>query len=234
MPKVEKEITVAAPLTTVYQVWHNFENFPRFMNNIEEVRVVGGNRSHWRAKGPLGRDAEWDAEITLDEPERTIGWRSIPGNSNVDTAGRVNFDRIDGATRLRVMIQYEPKGGVAGEVVAKIFANPERQIEGDLKRFKEAVERGPEQAGFTFEPVMQSGVAPGTDIATADAGTQRSSSPDAERESLGGSMGATSERDLEQIEDRSSGVQPADTDDPAVRQRTGEDFGHSKTKLPDV
>ena len=233
MPKVEKEITVAAPVSTVYQVWHNFENFPRFMDNIEEVRVVGGNRSHWRAKGPLGRDAEWDAEITLDEPERTIGWRSIPGNSNVHTAGRVNFDRMDGATRLRVMIQYEPGGGVAGDIVAKIFAHPDRQIEGDLQRFKAAVERGPD-AGFTFEPVMQSGVAPGTDIGTAETGTRGTSPPDAERESLGGSMGATSERDLENIEDMNSGVQPTETDDPAVRQRTGEDFGHSKTDLPDV
>ena len=234
MPKVEKEITVAAPVTTVYQVWHNFENFPRFMDNIQEVRVVGGNRSHWRARGPLGRDAEWDAEITLDEPEHTIGWRSIPGSSNVKTAGRVNFDRMDGATRLRVTVQYEPSGGVAGDVVAKIFANPERQIEGDLQRFKEAVERGAEQSGFVFQPVMQSGVAPGTDIARRSAGGRSSSSGGGDSESLGGSMGATSERDLEKIEDMNSGVQPADTDDPAVRQRTGEDFGHSKKKLPDV
>jgi len=203
------------------------------MDNIEEVRVVGGNRSHWRAKGPLGRDAEWDAEITLDEPERTIGWRSIPGNSNVDAAGRVNFDRVDGATRLRVMVQYEPSGGVAGDIVAKIFANPDRQIEGDLQRFKEAVERGPEQSGFAFEPVMQSGVTPGTDIATGNTGT-RIASRDGQNESLGGSMGATSERDLEKIEGANSGVQPTETDDPAVRQRTGEDFGHSKKELPDV
>ena len=88
MTKVKKEVTVRAPLDIVYQAWHNFENFPRFMANIEDVRVVSGGRSHWKAKGPLGSSAEWDAELTLDEPNRAIGWRSI-GKSSLTTAGRV-------------------------------------------------------------------------------------------------------------------------------------------------
>lgn len=103
MPRVEKEITVNAPPESVYQVWRNFENFPRFMNNIEEVRVVsGGERSHWKAKGPLGIAAEWDAEMTLDEPGKAVGWRSIEGNQSLSTAGRVNFEPAGSeATRLR-------------------------------------------------------------------------------------------------------------------------------------
>src|SRR5437762_7682709 len=118
MPKVEKEIIVAAPVDTVYQVWHNFENFPRFMDNIEEVRVVGGNRSHWKAKGPLGSDAEWDAEMTLDEPGKAIGWRSIEGNQQLSTAGRVNFRPAgDSTTQVSVVIQYDAPTGAAGNVV---------------------------------------------------------------------------------------------------------------------
>ena len=81
---------------------------------------------------------------------------------------------------------------------------------------------------------MQSGVAPGTGIAGGGSSTGGGAVADAESESLGASLGATSERDLESIDDMNSGVQPAETDDPAVRQRTGEDFGHSKTELPDV
>ena len=64
MARVEREIVVQAPPDTVYQVWHNFENFPGFMRNVEEVRPMGAGRFHWRAHGAPGFDAEWDAEIT--------------------------------------------------------------------------------------------------------------------------------------------------------------------------
>jgi uncharacterized membrane protein len=147
MPKVEKEITVNAPRDTVYQAWRNFENFPQFMDNIQEVRCVsGGNRSHWKAKGPLGKDAEWDAEMTLDEPGESIGWRSIEGNQSLSTAGRVNFkDDAPGATCVKVVIQYDAPAGAAGNLVTQIFSNPDKQIEEDLERFKERVEG----SGFT-------------------------------------------------------------------------------------
>jgi uncharacterized membrane protein len=150
MPKVETEITVEAPADKVYRAWHNFENFPRFMDNIEDVRVVGGNRSHWKAKGPLGADADWDAEMTLDEPGRAIGWRSIDGNQQLQTAGRVNFEPVgEAATQVSVVIQYDAPGGAAGNVVTQIFSNPENQIAEDLRRFKEVVEsqQGFEQGG---------------------------------------------------------------------------------------
>lgn len=141
MPRVERDIVVQAPAENVYQVWHNFENFPSFMENIEEVRCIDDRRSHWRAKGPLGQHAEWDAEVTTDEPRRRIAWRSIEGSGNVRTAGEARFEELDGATRVRVTMEYEPQGGLAGEVAAKIFANPDKQVEEDLHRFKEGVER---------------------------------------------------------------------------------------------
>lgn len=144
MPKVQKEITVNVPREAVYRAWKNFENFPRFMNNIEEVRVVGGgNRSHWKAKGPLGKTAEWDAEVTLDEPGEAIGWRSIDGNQSLSTAGRVNFsDAGANATRVQAIIQYDAPAGAAGNLVTQMFANPDSQVEEDLARFKEEVEAG--------------------------------------------------------------------------------------------
>jgi uncharacterized membrane protein len=151
MPKVKHRTTVYAPIDLVYQAWHNFENFPRFMSNVEEVRVVGGGRSHWKAKAALGAHAEWDAEITLDEPNRAIGWRSIRGSSSgIDTAGRVNFEEKQGATDVEVTIEYTPPGGLAGDVVSKVFASPERQVAEDLQRFKDVMERGVELSGLNF------------------------------------------------------------------------------------
>ncbi len=141
MNQIEKQIVVQAPADTVYQVWRNFENFPGFMDNIEEVRDIGDGRSHWKAKGPLGKDAEWDAELTVDEPAHAIAWRSVEGSS-VTTAGRVSFDASGAATVVHLQLGYEAPGGMLGEVVAKLFANPDHQVEEDLQRFKDGLEGG--------------------------------------------------------------------------------------------
>jgi uncharacterized membrane protein len=149
--KVKKSISVDAPVDVVYGAWRNFENFPQFMGNIEEVRVLHSGRSHWKAKGPLGAAAEWDAEMTLDEPNNAIGWRSIGGDrSGVDTAGRVSFRPQEHRTEVDVTIEYTAPGGLVGEAVTKFFANPERQIEDDLRRFKETIERGGDRSGFRY------------------------------------------------------------------------------------
>jgi uncharacterized membrane protein len=196
MTKVKKEVVVQAPVDVVYGAWRNFENFPRFMQNIREVRVSSDSRSHWVASGPLGASAEWNAEMTLDEPNHAIGWRSIPGGGSITNAGRVNFDDVGGATRVDVTLEYEAPAGPAGEAVAKIFSNPEKQIEEDLGRFKEAIERGAEASGFVY------GDGP------AD-------------ETLGGSMGPVTESDLEKIDRAMEGdghTEPADPDEAAPGQ----------------
>ncbi len=193
MSKVKKSVTVQAPVDIVYRAWHNFENFPNFMSNIDEVRVVQGGRSHWKAKGPLGSHAEWDAEVTMDEPNQAIGWRSIEGNSAVKTAGRVNFRDQAGGTELDVTLEYAAPGGVVGDVVTKIFANPEQQIEEDLQRFKEIIEKGAELSGMKLDNVMSG------------------------EQSLGGSMGSVTEQDLNAIAGTNSGISPSSVDDPAER-----------------
>jgi uncharacterized membrane protein len=141
MSKVEREIVVQAPADTVYQVWRNFENFPNFMSNIDAVTETGNGRSHWRAKGPLGSAAEWDAEMVVDEPGRAIAWRSIetPDN-NVRTQGAVRFEDAGDATRLFVTMSYDAPAKGLGELAAKIFSNPEKQVDEDLRRFKQMIE----------------------------------------------------------------------------------------------
>jgi uncharacterized membrane protein len=193
MSKVKKSISVDAPVDVVYGAWRNFENFPRFMGNIEDVRVVNGGRSHWKAKGPLGAAAEWDAEITLDEPNNAIGWRSVAGDrSGIETAGRVNFRPQASSTEVDVTIEYAAPGGLVGEAVTKIFSNPERQIEEDLGRFKETIEKGVELSGFRYG------------IAGTEGG-------------FGGSMGGATQSDLDRIANTNSGIAPEKVDDPATR-----------------
>ena len=89
---VQKTINIAAPVEEVYDFWTNFENFPRFMSHLQEVRDLGNGRSHWVAAGPVGTRASWNAILTRAEPDQLIAWKSEPG-SLVASAGCVRFQR---------------------------------------------------------------------------------------------------------------------------------------------
>src|SRR6476659_6827405 len=82
MQRVEKSVRVHAPADQVYEFWRDFENFPRFMEHVESVQVMdaGKRLSHWKLKGPLGMDVEYDAELAKDEPNKMIGWNSTRGS----------------------------------------------------------------------------------------------------------------------------------------------------------
>ena len=141
--RVTRTIIVKAPVEKAYQVWANLENFPHFMKNVKSVTPMGDGSTHWKVKGPLGATVEWDAEITKFEENKRVGWNTKDREGNdVTTSGQVTFLELEqGQTEVTVVMQYEPeKGGVAGDVVAKIFTNPEKQLEEDLQNFKKFIE----------------------------------------------------------------------------------------------
>jgi len=142
--QVEKAMTVNAAPQTLYAFWRDFENLPRFMRNLDSVRVIDSKRSHWVADGPMGIKAEWEAEIINEIPGKLIGWRSVEG-SRVDNAGSVHFKPAPGGrgTEVKVVLRYDPPGGVFGAAVAKIFGDdPDHQVQEDLRRFKQLMETG--------------------------------------------------------------------------------------------
>jgi uncharacterized membrane protein len=139
--KVEKSITVNLPVQEVYRFWRNFENLPRFMDHLESVNVLDENRSHWVAKAPAGTRVEWDATIHNEIENQLIAWRSLPG-SEVNNAGSVHFTPIDAyRTEVQVVLSYEPPAGKLGAAVARVLGEePSRQVEDDLRRFKQVME----------------------------------------------------------------------------------------------
>ena len=140
---VRHAVTVNRMIEEVYDFWHNFSNFPRFMAHVESV-TVAGRRSHWVAKAPAGMKVEWDAEIVEDAENERIAWRSLPG-SDVQHSGSVRFVRAPGArgTEVRVELMYTPPVGAVGRTIAKLFGEePEQQVRDDLRRFKQIVETG--------------------------------------------------------------------------------------------
>jgi uncharacterized membrane protein len=147
MARVARDIVVNAPLRSVYNQWTQFEEFPAFMEGVEEVRQQGDRYLHWRARIG-GREEEWDAEIQEQIPDEKIIWRSTTGSEN---AGMVTFrEEGPGQTLVHLEMSYQPEGVVeqAGDALGMV----ERQVEGDLERFKEFIEaRGRETGGWRGE-----------------------------------------------------------------------------------
>lgn len=140
---VRKTLTVNAPVDRVWELWSNFENFPRFMSHLREVRKIDDRQSHWVAAGPAGVPVEWDAVITEWIPKQLIAWKSVEG-STVDTAGRVGFrPTLDDQTEIDLQMSYDPPAGVIGHAIASLFGtDPKRAIDEDTMRLKSLVEEG--------------------------------------------------------------------------------------------
>ena len=140
---INKAININAPVDQVYQFWSNFENLPRFMAHLKQVKDMGNGRSHWVATGPAGTTAEWDAVVTRQVPNELISWESIEG-SEVKTSGMVRFRQNPvGGTRVTVHLNYTPPAGVIGHAVAALFGtDPKQAMDEDLVRLKSLFETG--------------------------------------------------------------------------------------------
>jgi uncharacterized membrane protein len=130
-----ESIDVNVPIQTAYNQWTQFEEFPRFMDGVEEVKQVSDTLTHWKVKiGGVAR--EYDAKITEQLPDERISWTSVDGPDN---AGVVTFHRIDeNTTRVTLQLEAEPDGVL--ENVADKAGLIKHQATGDLKRFKDFVE----------------------------------------------------------------------------------------------
>jgi uncharacterized membrane protein len=134
MATIEKSIDVRVPVSVAYDQWTQFEEFPKFMNGVVDVRQLDDTHLHWAAEIG-GERREWDAEIVEQKPDRVIAWRSTDG---VPNSGRVEFEPIDDGTKVTVQMQYETEG--AKEKIGSALGFDEGQVEEDLERFRDVVE----------------------------------------------------------------------------------------------
>lgn len=140
--EVEKTIRIDAPPEQVYDMFANYENFPRYMSNVLEVRDLGNRRSHWVVKGPAGTEFTWNAVLTEQDRPHRLAWESEPG-AEVAQAGSIRFEPLRGGTRVTVHMSYRPPAGMAGHAVASLLGrDPKHQMDDDLARMKTLVERG--------------------------------------------------------------------------------------------
>jgi uncharacterized membrane protein len=139
---IEDSIEVNVPISTAYNQWTQFEDFPKFMKGVIEVRQLDDTHVHWRAEIG-GKEEQWDAEITEQIPDTRIAWRSTSGAKN---EGIVKFYKIsDSVTRIVLQMDYGPKGLV--EEIGDALGIVKMRASGDLKRFKDFIESHGKETG---------------------------------------------------------------------------------------
>jgi uncharacterized membrane protein len=147
MTSVTQSIDVNAPVSTAYNQWTQFEEFPEFMDAVKEVRQLDDRTLEWTAEIG-GQEETWTAEISEQIPDERVAWHAIDGKRN---AGVVTFHRIEPAkTRVTLQMEWQPEGAV--ETAGAAIGADDRQIKGDLERFKEFIEsRGSATAAYRGE-----------------------------------------------------------------------------------
>jgi uncharacterized membrane protein len=141
---VKQTVTIDKPTDELFRFWRNFENLPKFMQHLKDVKMQGETKSHWVANAPLGATVEWDAEIFTEKENEMIAWKSLPG-SQIMNAGTVQFRELSEGrgTEVKVELNYEPPAGGFGAAIAKLLGeDPEQQVREDLRHFKNLMEAG--------------------------------------------------------------------------------------------
>jgi len=133
--EVSRTLTVEAPVERVWEFWNDFENLPRFLSHVREVKRTGPDRTHWVVAGPGGAPVEWDAVVTKRVPNEEIAWRSVEG-ALLEHEGSVRFRPVGpDVTELQIRMTYRPVGGALGHGVAAVLGrDPASLIDDDLGR----------------------------------------------------------------------------------------------------
>jgi uncharacterized membrane protein len=142
MEQIDRDIDVDVPVGVAYNQWTQFEEFPRFMTGVKEVRQLDATHLRWRAE-IWGKDKEWEAEITEQEPDVRISWKSVDG---AWSAGTVRFEPLGvDRTRVRLAMGYDPQGFV--ENVGDALGIVGQRVQATLEDFKKFIEQRAVETG---------------------------------------------------------------------------------------
>jgi uncharacterized membrane protein len=156
---IGRTVTINRPRAELFAYWRDFANLATFMENVERIEVLDGNRSHWVVKAPAGKTVEWISAITEERDGEFIAWASEDG-ADVPNSGRVDFRDAQSArgTIVTATILYDPPAGTIGRLVAKMFQRePAIQARRDLRRFKQLMETGEIATGARNRRLQEEG-----------------------------------------------------------------------------
>ncbi|HLF78779.1 MAG TPA: SRPBCC family protein [Dehalococcoidia bacterium] len=136
--RLDVGVTVDASLETTFQQWLLFEDYPRFMDGVEDVRRLEDGRLLWQLDR-AGELTERTSRITRQVPNQLLVWESEAGI--VDAVSLTFSPLMDRQTGIQMQITFDPqdfegykghKGGSLGFLMQRAHA--------DLARFKDIVE----------------------------------------------------------------------------------------------
>jgi uncharacterized membrane protein len=131
----EHTIVVDRPVSVVYDEWSQFENYPEFMDNVENVKQLDATTTHWKVRVG-GIEREYDATVIERRPDEVIEWHTVDGP---DQGGMVAFAPIDDSrTRITLTMVFQPVG--LTENVGDTFGAVSAGVEHSLERFKVFIE----------------------------------------------------------------------------------------------
>ena len=152
------------PLSQAYNQWTQFEDFPHFMSGVDSVRQLDDTTVHFKTS-IAGVKREYDARITVQQPDQRVTWESLDEPRN---AGTVWFEALNPTeTRVSVELAWEPDSAV--EKLGAAVGLDSHQVASDLKRFKKFIEEREVETGAWRERVSGSEVSGGT---PTDSGTK--------------------------------------------------------------
>jgi len=142
---IQRWTDVAVPVEEAYDKWTNFEEFPKFMHRVLEVKQEEEGKLHWQEKIWFST-REWDGEIVEQRKNDRIAWKSVAGTQH---SGVISFHRLDKSlTRVLVTVDFVPTGMI--EKMASGMRFVKRAVEADLARFKAYAELG-EAEGLEYK-----------------------------------------------------------------------------------
>lgn len=137
---VTASYVIDLPRPEIFTFWRKLENLPIFMKHLESVKQITPTLSHWVAKGALGVQVEWDAQIINEKENELIAWRSV-NDASLANAGSVRFKDAENGTLVEIDIEYVPPLGKLSDALAGLFSqNLQRLLEKDLHEFKKLVD----------------------------------------------------------------------------------------------
>jgi ribosome-associated toxin RatA of RatAB toxin-antitoxin module len=148
MATVQESITVDVPVRQAYNQWTQFEDFPNFMSGVDAVRQLDDTTVHFETS-IAGVKREYDAQITVQEPDQRVTWESLnePRNS-----GTVWFEALGAdETKVNVELTWEPESAV--EKLGAATGLDSRQVASDLRKFKKFIEERDTETGAWRESV---------------------------------------------------------------------------------
>ena len=194
-----ESIDVLASIDWTYAAWIEFTKIP--LNDVDPNET--GGRFRWEARGVLGYDDGFDAEITQNEPNQLIAWRGDGGRSG-RVEGRALFIELAPAeTRVEVSLSSEAPDDPATSGSER--SSSPQGLREELARFKRQAESASPD-DFTQTTAADAGDVPrtpaGASVASSLAREGSSSHRDAVTDDIARAAG------LDERELREQGLRP--------------------------